>query len=90
MKKNNLVNLLSRLIVKLVLLVLSLYQRTLSPDHGWGRIFFSSAGCRFYPSCSEYAKQSLIKYGLGLGLWLALKRLSRCHPLTTGGYDPVS
>lgn len=45
--------------------------------------------CRFYPSCSEYAISALEHYGLVKGLWMALKRLLRCHPWADGGFDPV-
>ena len=47
------------------------------------------SSCRFYPSCSEYALDALKKYGLVKGLWLTVKRIARCHPLSSGGYDPV-
>jgi len=45
--------------------------------------------CRFYPSCSEYARQAIAKYGPLRGGWLALKRIGRCHPWNPGGVDPV-
>ena len=45
--------------------------------------------CRFYPSCSEYAAQAIAAHGPGWGLWLALRRLLRCHPWHPGGLDPV-
>lgn len=45
--------------------------------------------CRFTPTCSEYALQALRKYGPFKGLWLTVKRLSRCHPWGGSGYDPV-
>lgn len=58
-----------------------LYQLTLS------RLLPSS--CRFYPSCSEYTRQAIERYGLRRGVWLGVQRLSRCHPFNPGGYDPV-
>jgi hypothetical protein len=45
--------------------------------------------CRFAPSCSEYAYESLVEHGALRGSWLALRRLLRCHPFHAGGYDPV-
>jgi len=63
------------------LFLITLYQKLLSP-------LFPNT-CRFYPSCSEYAKQAIQKYGLWRGGWLAIKRISRCHPGNPGGLDPV-
>jgi putative membrane protein insertion efficiency factor len=45
--------------------------------------------CRFYPSCSHYAVEAIATHGPGLGSWLAVKRLLRCHPWHPGGVDPV-
>ena len=45
--------------------------------------------CRFVPTCSEYTKQALIKYGVLKGLWLGTKRVCKCHPFHPGGYDPL-
>ena len=50
---------------------------------------FLPATCRFAPSCSDYACEALQGYGLVRGAWLALRRLSRCHPWNPGGYDPL-
>ena len=64
-----------------LVLLITLYQRLISP--------LLPQSCRFYPTCSEYAKQAVLKYGLLRGGWLALKRIARCHPLNPGGYDPL-
>ncbi|KAA3621003.1 MAG: membrane protein insertion efficiency factor YidD [Proteobacteria bacterium] len=45
--------------------------------------------CRFYPSCSDYAIEAISRHGAGRGSWLALKRISKCHPWHEGGIDPV-
>lgn len=45
--------------------------------------------CRFYPSCSLYARDAIAAYGPFKGIWLAARRLLRCHPWCAGGHDPV-
>jgi len=45
--------------------------------------------CRFTPTCSEYAVEAVAKYGAVKGIWLSIKRVSRCHPWHHGGYDPL-
>ena len=59
------------------------YQIGISPFIG-GR-----AACRFTPTCSEYTRQSIQKYGLIRGIWMGLKRISHCRPGGGCGYDPV-
>ncbi len=68
---------MTRLIVGLI----GFYQRVISP--------LKWPCCRFYPSCSTYAKDAIVRFGLRRGGWLAVKRLIRCHPFNPGGYDPV-
>ena len=54
--------------------------------------FFSKLtppSCRFTPTCSEYTRQAILKYGVIKGGWLGVKRICRCHPKNPGGYDPV-
>ncbi len=45
--------------------------------------------CRFHPTCSQYGIEALDRFGMTKGVWLALKRILKCHPLNAGGYDPV-
>lgn len=45
--------------------------------------------CRYWPTCSEYAAQAVARYGVVRGVWMAAKRVGRCHPFAPGGYDPV-
>jgi putative membrane protein insertion efficiency factor len=65
----------------IALLLIRLYQNTIS------RVMPPS--CRFTPSCSVYGYQAIEKYGVFKGGWMAVKRISRCHPWHPGGYDPV-
>jgi putative membrane protein insertion efficiency factor len=68
-----------------LLAVLSFYRYWLSP--AIHTLFPSS--CKFHPTCSRYASESIEVYGAALGSWMALRRLLRCHPFSRGGFDPV-
>ncbi|MDI9570182.1 MAG: membrane protein insertion efficiency factor YidD [Pseudomonadota bacterium] len=72
---------LSQTVAKLLVLVIRLYQLSISP--------VLPPSCRFYPTCSEYAIQSIRRYGPLRGAIAGLKRLGRCHPWHPGGCDPV-
>ncbi len=68
--------------------LIRVYQRTLSPDHsGWGKRFFPGGHCKFTPSCSEYMRLSLEKFGLVRGSLKGLWRILRCNPWSKGGSD---
>lgn len=73
--------LLRRPAVALLVAPIRLYRLVLSP--------FLPRVCRFHPSCSVYAMGALRVHGPVKGTWLALQRLSRCHPFHEGGFDPV-
>ncbi len=69
--------------------LIEFYQKTISPDHGVFSPYAAHLRCRFYPSCSEYARQSIRQYGLPVGIVVSLKRIFRCGPWSVGGYDPA-
>ncbi len=73
----------------MVIRMLRFYQRTLSFDHGFFRVFFPHGYCRFYPTCSEYAIRAVHKYGIFRGGLKAAWRVLRCNPFNKGGYDPL-
>jgi putative membrane protein insertion efficiency factor len=64
-----------------LIMVIQAYQRVVSPWFG--------TRCKYYPSCSEYAAQSIARFGILRGLVLAGHRLLRCNPWSHGGFDPV-
>lgn len=72
---------LRKVLVWLLLLPIRFYQVCISP--------LTPPSCRFTPTCSEYARQALIKHGPFKGLYLAIRRILRCHPWGGSGYDPV-
>lgn len=64
-----------------VIWLLGAYKRWISP--------LLPSACRFHPTCSEYMREAVRIHGTVSGVWLGLKRLSKCHPLHEGGFDPV-
>lgn len=67
--------------------IIKLYQKTLSPDHGWFKGFFPHGYCKYYPSCSQYARESIEKDGVIKGLAKSFWRILRCNPWSKGGVD---
>jgi hypothetical protein len=65
------------------------YQKTLSFDHGFFRIFYPNGFCRFSPTCSDYGIAAIEKYGIIKGGVKTVWRIIRCNPWNKGGYDPV-
>ena len=72
---------LRRIVVKPFVWLIRMYQICISP--------FIGSNCRFYPCCSSYAIEALEKHGVIKGLWLAARRLFKCHPYHAGGVVPV-
>lgn len=66
---------------RILIFIIRLYRSLLSPLLG--------PRCRFHPSCSAYAAEAIERFGALKGSGLALRRMSRCHPLNPGGFDPV-
>jgi hypothetical protein len=77
---NDIVSILVRLPASLLVAVVRVYQRTVSPLLG--------RTCRFYPSCSEYFIGSVRRHGALSGALRGIARICRCHPFHPGGYDP--
>jgi len=72
-----------------VVRLINIYQKTLSFDHGPIKHLYPDGFCRFTPSCSEYGKGVILKYGVVVGGFKAVWRIMRCNPWNKGGYDPV-
>lgn len=66
---------------QLLIKLIGLYQYLLSP--------LMPPTCRFTPSCSQYAREAISKHGAWRGTWLSIKRVIRCNPWNSGGYDPA-
>lgn len=66
---------------KIVIFIITLYRNTLD--------LLKMRSCRFYPTCSAYTKEAVIKHGALKGIGLGVKRIFRCNQLNPGGFDPV-
>ena len=66
---------------KIIIYLINKYQKIISPKIG--------RNCRFYPTCSEYTKQAIEKYGTIKGSFYGIKRIIKCNPFSKGGYDPL-
>ena len=80
-KKYYLLKELNRYLSKLLIYLVRFYQKYISPLKG--------PTCRFYPTCSQYSIEAIKKYGALKGIYLTMRRLLKCHPFHTGGYDPL-
>lgn len=69
------------MVKRLIIAGIDFYRQIISP--------LKPQTCRFYPSCSSYARDAVTRYGVFAGFWLSVKRLARCHPWHPGGYDPL-
>ena len=72
---------LNKIVTFPLILLIRGYQLIISPMLG--------SNCRFIPTCSEYALESLKTYGLIKGTYLTIKRIGKCHPWGSNGYDPI-
>ena len=72
---------LNKIVTFPLILLIRVYQLIVSPMLG--------SNCRFMPTCSEYALESLKSYGLIKGTFLTIKRIGKCHPWGSNGYDPI-
>lgn len=69
------------ILLRMLIASIGIYRHMVSP--------FRAPSCRFIPTCSQYAVEALTEYGLFRGSWLALRRLARCGPWRSGGWDPI-
>ena len=79
------------LLKRVELLIINVYQKTLSLDHGvLGKMYPNFRSCKFTPTCSEYGYTAVERFGVFKGNYLAVRRFLRCNPWAkTGQFDPV-
>ncbi len=76
----------------IIIKIINIYQNIFSPDKG----FFIKMGisypktCTFYPTCSEYTKSAIVKYGVFKGFYLGVRRILKCHPWQKEHFDPLT
>lgn len=70
-----------QILIRLLTLPIIFYRTAISP--------YTPPSCRFTPTCSEYALEAIRKHGPIKGIWLAIRRILKCHPWGGSGYDPV-
>ena len=66
---------------KFFIYIINIYQKYISPNF--------KKSCKYYPTCSEYTKQAIDKYGIFKGSFYGIKRILKCNPFSKGGYDPL-
>jgi len=75
---------------KIIIRIIEVYQKSLSPDHGWLKGYYPGGYCKYTPSCSDYFKMAVNKKGAVRGTALGIWRIMRCNPWSKGGKDTVS
>jgi uncharacterized protein len=70
-----------------LLWLIRLYQKTLSPDHGFFKFLYANGYCKYYPTCSQYGHDVIKKRGLFVGIPKTMWRILRCNPWSKGGID---
>lgn len=77
------------MIKKVIIKIIVIYQKTLSPDHGFLSRFYPNGYCQYYPSCSQYSKEAFQEYSLATAMFKSIYRIIRCNPFSSGGVDLV-
>lgn len=77
------------MIKKILLSIIKLYQKTISPDHSKLNKYYAHSYCKYQPTCSDYTYQAIEKYGVSKGILKGFWRICRCNPWSRGGWDPI-